>query len=183
MKPQIEIYTGEYPRPGDPGYWEWRGRTGFVGKPKAFKDPQELWNLACEYFERIDSMPFEVQEQRKGSVRIEKGMDVSEIKASIENPVVNLKITKPYTWAGFEDYLLEQGYVRNLAPYRLNIDKRYDDFQEVMKSIANVMYAQKHNGATVGIYNANIIARDLGLTDKIQTNVVIEQPLFGDDEK
>jgi hypothetical protein len=44
------------------------------------------------------------------------------------------------------------------------------------------MYAQKFEGAASGAFNANIIARDLGLADKTEMKVTEEQPLFGDGE-
>jgi hypothetical protein len=44
------------------------------------------------------------------------------------------------------------------------------------------MFAQKFEGAAVGAFNSNIIARDLGLIDRTELKVTEEQPLFGDGE-
>ena len=40
------------------------------------------------------------------------------------------------------------------------------DFSSVITRIEQTIYAQKFEGAAVGSFNANIIARDLGLKDK-----------------
>ena len=43
------------------------------------------------------------------------------------------------------------------------------DFLTVIEKIEEVVYQQQFEGATVGAYNANIISRALGLTDKQET--------------
>lgn len=170
--------------PGDPGYWKWRGRTGFRGNPKVFTGPNQLWKLACEYFERTDERPFLKQEQRRSPVKIEKGMILDEdLKDELRNPVVELKNIRPYTWAGFEDYLNEQGYITTLKDYKSNRDNLYNDYVPVIDAIRETMFAQKFEGAASGAFNANIIARDLGLADKSEVKVQEEQPLFGDDQE
>jgi hypothetical protein len=40
------------------------------------------------------------------------------------------------------------------------------DFLVVTARIEQIIYTQKFEGAAVGIFNANIISRDLGLIDK-----------------
>ena len=55
-------------------------------------------------------------------------------------------------------------------------------FIEIIRAIDKIMFAQKFEGAASGAFNANIIARDLGLTDKSELKVTEEQPLFGDGE-
>jgi hypothetical protein len=42
----------------------------------------------------------------------------------------------------------------------------YQDFFEVTTRIRNIIDSQQFEGATVGAYNPNIIARKLGLTDR-----------------
>ena len=50
------------------------------------------------------------------------------------------------------------------------------DFTRVITHVENVIFTQKFEGATVGAYNANIIARDLGLIDhqEITKNKIIK---------
>ena len=163
----------------DPNYWEWRKN---VGSPKALKSPAMLWQLACEYFKLIDSRPFKKQEQRKGIVKLERGMKLDpETLASLKSPVIEIDTIRPYTWAGFESYLIECSVIVRLEDYKSNKEGRYAEFAEVVRAIDRTMFAQKFEGAAVGAFNANIIARDLGLAEKTQIKIE-EQPLFGDED-
>lgn len=165
---------------GDPGYWEWRKNTG---RPKAIRTPKEMWEYACGYFRSIDEYPFLKQEQRKNPIKIEKGTIIDDnLREEIKNPVIGLETIRPYTWAGFEAYLFERGVLANLDHYKCNLENRYQEFIGVIRAIDKIMFAQKFEGAAAGVFNANIIARDLGLADKSQIKVTEEQPLFGDGE-
>jgi len=44
--------------------------------------------------------------------------------------------------------------------------KEHKDFLDIITHIETIIYTQKFEGAAAGHYNANIIARDLGLADK-----------------
>lgn len=166
---------------GDPGYWEWRKN---VGRPKAIASPKKMWALACDYFRSIDERPLLKQEQRKSPIKIEKGTVIDEdLRDEIKSPVIGIETMRPYTWAGFEAYLFERGILANLDHYKCNLENRYQEFIEIIRAIDKVMYAQKFEGAAAGAFNANIIARDLGLADSSKLTVTEEQPLFGDDDK
>jgi hypothetical protein len=54
---------------------------------------------------------------------------------------------------------------RTLLNYESN-DETYKDFFPVITRIKDVISSQQFEGATVGAYNPNIIARKLGLIDK-----------------
>lgn len=164
---------------GDPGYWEWRKS---VGSKKKLRNPRHLWKLACDYFNWVDEHPMIVREQRRGSVRVEKGVELSEdVIERLSNPVVEIETIRPYTWTGFEAYLGDRGIMRNFDHYKANYQNRYTEFQPILRVINNIMATQKFEGAAVGIFNANIISRDLGLADKSELKVM-EQPLFGDEK-
>lgn len=136
-------------KPGHPGYWEWRKKTG---RKKAIKNPKELWVLACEYFEQVDETPFLKNELIKGG-------DLAGRQAGVET-------MRPYTWTGLEDYLLSRGKIGTLSHYKANLDNRYTEFVAIIRDIERIIYTRKFDGATVNAFNANIIARDLGLIDK-----------------
>lgn len=150
---------------GDLGYWEWRKNTG---RPKNLESPQQLWDYACEYFQMVDELPYEKLDFIKGGDRA--------------GQIVRLDTIQPYTWAGFEDYLSEKGVIAKLEDYKANKENRYTEFAEVITRIRNVMFDQKFRGAAVGAFKENIIARDLGLTDKTENTLITEQPLFPDAE-
>jgi len=46
------------------------------------------------------------------------------------------------------------------------------DFSQIVKAIRQIIYEQKFAGATAGLMNPNIIARDLGLKDKSESALI-----------
>lgn len=158
------------PDRSDPKYWEFMKRYGqeTIGRPKAIPTPEKLWEYACEYFKRTDENKFLKQDFIRSG---ERG-----------GQIVELETIRPYTWAGFEAYLFEKGIIQDLEDYRYNLEGRYEAFKGIIRAIDRIMYANKFEGAAVGAFNANIIARDLGLVDKAQVKVIEEQPLFGDED-
>ena len=55
--------------------------------------------------------------------------------------------------------------------------KQGKDFSKVICEIKEIIRDQKFVGASAGLLNPNIIARDLGLTDKRELSGDIENPL------
>jgi hypothetical protein len=51
-----------------------------------------------------------------------------------------------------------------------------DEFKDVCEMAEDIMFDQKFSGAAAGLFNASIIARDLGLADKseVEGNLIIE---------
>ena len=150
---------------GDLGYWAWRAKTG---APKKIPTPEILWDLACKYFQIRDESPWIKKDFIRGGDNAGK--------------LVDLETAVPYTWAGLEDYLRENGILARLDDYKANKGGNYAEFSDVCTHIRQIMYDQKFTGASVGAFNANIIARDLGLTDKTENTLITEQPLFPDVE-
>lgn len=153
-------------RRGDPGYWDWIAN---VGAPKKLKNPKQLWKLACEYFKGIDDRPFKKKDFIKSGERA--------------GEIVDLETIMPYTWQGLELYLFAKGVVAKLDDYRANKEGNYSEFSDVLSRITQTIFEQKYSGAAVGAFNANLVAKDLGITEKIQQQMtIIEQPLFPDSD-
>jgi hypothetical protein len=121
------------------------------GRDKIFSSPQILWEEACKYFEYCVENPLMVTEAKVVSNGAGEGSSVE---------MIEIPKARAFTWAGLEFFL----GVGQLRHYKTNPD--YKDFLQVIIEIENVMYSQKFEGAASGIFNANIIARDLGLSDK-----------------
>lgn len=139
-------------------YWQSRKKHG---KPKNIETPEELWGYFCDYASRIDDNPHSLLETKRGSGSTQQGaFDKEEEKEERRD--------FPYTWEGFEDYLFEKSIISDLGDYRSNKEGRYQDFAAIIKKIGNCIYNNKFSGAAIGIFNANIIARDLGLVDKTE---------------
>lgn len=120
-------------------FWKLRSKHG---RDLTFSSPTILWEACCEYFEATD--------QRKWVKKDWVGKDAIEVERETD---------VPYTLTGLYVFL---GIDKNTwASYR-----HKEDFITVCTRVEDIIYTQKFEGAVVGAYNANIIARDLGLTDK-----------------
>lgn len=151
-------------KPTDPNYAAWRKNTG---RPKAIKSPDILWEHFNGYRKEVDSRPFIKQDFVRGGDNAGQKVDV--------------EAQLPYTWSGFEVYLFEQGVAANLDKYKMNFENAYSEFIDIIRVIDKIIFTRNFSGAAVNAFNANLIARSLGLQDKQQIEVIKEQPLFGDD--
>lgn len=123
----------------------WEIGASRLGQPPCFNSPEEMLERAIEYFKWCEDNPL-------GEHKI-----FAQQGAIVDGEV---KHKRPYTQAGLCVYLgISEQTWRN---YR---DSNPAYF-EVTKLITDAMYDQKFAGASAGIFNANIIARDLGLKDK-----------------
>jgi len=128
-------------------FWMVRSKHG---RNKIFSTPEILWEAACEYFEWVDDNPL-----LKGIVY------QGEISKDNES------LMRPMTIGGLCLFL--GVHAEYLAGFEsdLNLDtKEGKDYSQIVKAIKQIIYEQKFAGATAGLMNPNIIARDLGLKDK-----------------
>lgn len=77
----------------------------------------------------------------------------------------------PITWNGFDIWLRKNKILAKLEDYKANSQGRYSEYSEIIRVIQKEIYEDKFAGATAGIYQHNIIARDLGLSDKKELDV------------
>lgn len=121
----------------------WLKRTTH-GTDKKFT-VDELWMAACEYFEECDNNPW----TKKTWVG----------KASKEEEI---PIQRPYTIKGLCLFLdIDEDTFSNYEN-----KTGYEDYFGIARRIRMIIYTCKFEGAIVGAFNSNIIARDLGLADK-----------------
>jgi len=121
-------------------FWKLRSKHG---RDKLFESPEVLWEAATEYFQWCEDNPLiEVDYRGKDLERIE------------------LPKMRAFTWDGLELYL----DVYSLRDYKTNPE--YKDFSQVIARMEKTIRDQKFSGAAAGFLNANIIARDLGLSGR-----------------
>lgn len=122
-------------------FWKLRSKHG---RDKLFSSHDLLWKAACEYFAWCSVNPW---------IKIDyKGKDAEKVE---------IPTARPFTLYGLCLYLGVN------TKYFNDFKKAADqDFSEVITRIEEVIKMQKFEGAMVGAFNANIVARDLGLTDK-----------------
>lgn len=128
-------------------FWKLRSKHG---RERLFSTPELMWEAACEYFEWCDKHPLFDTDFR--------GKDATRVK--IPKP-------RPYTLQGLCLYMgCDSSYFRNFrAECR---EKNLKEFSAVLARIEEIVYNQKFEGASVGLFNASIIAHDLGLLRKQQ---------------
>lgn len=138
----------------------WKNRSSH-GREKLFTTSSLLKEAAEEYFAWCDKNPW----YKKSAIK-------SGDKAG---QLVDEPTARPYTITGFLLYVeASESYWRKL---KSNKDLP-EDFFTVIDYIEQVIYTQKFEGAAVGAFNANIIARDLGLVEKGELTGKDGQPLI-----
>lgn len=125
-------------------FWKLRSKHG---RDKLFATPDLMWEAACEYFQWCIDNPLIELDFR--------GKDALEVR---------LPKMRPFTLHGLCLYLdCSTGYFRE---FKKDCSK---DFVSVVTRIEETIYNQKFSGAAAGFLNPNIIARDLGLSEKSES--------------
>lgn len=130
-------------------FWETRSSHG---RKPIFASPDDLWTAACEYFQWVDENPL-----WEDKVTSFQGINTHE-------PVAKMRAM---TIAGLCVFL-------DISTQAWSEYKHRKDFGEVTTRIEEIIYSQKFAGAAADLLNANIIARDLGLTDKQEQKTTLE---------
>lgn len=136
----------------------WKLVGGAWASEKKFETPQELWDKAAEYFQWCDDNPWQKIDAAKAGDRFGEH--------------VVIPTSRPYTISGLCLYLgIHKDTFRNYEK-----KPGYEAYFGVAHAIKQICYTQKFEGAAVGAFNANIIARDLGLKDRTETEITGETP-------
>jgi hypothetical protein len=125
---------------GAKGNQFWKARSTHGRKP-IFDSPEGLFDAACEYFQWVEDNPLGKAVVYQGEVK--EGVEPLMRAMTIEGLCIFLDIGR----STFNDY------------------ETKDDFSEVTEAIKNIIRTQKLEGASAGLLNPSIIARDLGLKD------------------
>lgn len=128
------------------------------GAKKTFETPRELWDAAVEYFEWCDENPWYRNEAAKAGDHFGEN--------------VKIATARPYTFGGLCIFLdIDE---QTFANYRKR--EGYEEFFGIANKISRIIDTQQFEGAVVGCFKENIIARKLGLVDKTDNNVNIDLP-------
>lgn len=139
-------------------FWKLRSKHG---RDKLFSSPDLLWEAACEYFDWCEKNPLLETEQAKGNAKPVRNKKTG--RYTFPPNLINLPKMRAFTWDGLELYL----DIYSLRDYKTKPE--YKDFSQVITRIEKIIFNQKFTGAASGFLNPNIIARDLGLTDKVES--------------
>lgn len=131
-----------------PGNQFWKARSKH-GRDKLFSSPELLWESCCEYFEWVENNP--LWEMRAFAYQGEVTQEpVPKMRAMTIDGLCLFLDIEYETWRTW----------RNAN----------DDYSVVVTRADRVIRDQKFSGAAAELLNPNIIARDLGLSDKRETD-------------
>ena len=125
-------------------YWEFRNKHG---RDYAYT-PDALWDEAVKYFDWISEKVWSKQEPIKSGELAGTTMNVN---TPTPMSIGSFCLFADIDESTFDNYLKAEGY---------------EDFFRITRKIKKIIESNQFEGATVGAYNPNIIARKLGLTDK-----------------
>lgn len=133
-------------------FWMMRSKHG--PNPK-FKNGEDLWDACCEYFDYVENNPlWESKVVQKNGEPEEFALP--KMRAMT---IIGLCVFLDIDQSTWEEW------------------RKREDLSRVVRKCDDIIRDQKFSGAAAGLLNANIIARDLGLTDKQETNHGVSDPL------
>ena len=136
-----------------------------VGRPRKIDSPDTLLSLFREYKTWVKDNP-----RYKYTLNQRSGEMVAE------------PLEVPLSMEGFEVWAFEKHELW-IEHYIKNTNEAYQEFCSVSTYIKREIRSDQINGGLVGQYNANLTARLNGLTEKTETTVTMEMPLFPDETK
>ena len=130
-------------------WWKLRSKHG---RDKIFATSEIMWEAACEYFTHTEN-------EQRWNEQNWVGKEGNEVVKHHPTPftIQGLCLFLGVNTRYFNDF--EDGI-------KGKDDKESLGFSEVIARIRDVIFKQKFEGASTGFFNANIIARELGLIDK-----------------
>jgi hypothetical protein len=129
-----------------------------MGKNKYIETPEKLWELFEAYV---------LNEKQNPMYKTDYvGKDGRAELTPLETPI---------TFEGFECYLEDKGIISHLSDYSANKDNKYSEYSTIITRIKRNCFVHNFKGASVGLFNANIIAKKLGLSEKVESQQTIIQ--------
>lgn len=153
------------PAPEGNQFWKLRSKHG---REKIFSDPQTLWDAACEYFQWCDNHPWTTRKATQRTIPAKKkgkkkGEEEEETLTQTYQEITPTQ--RPYSIGGLCVFLRVSASYWRVFRGRCN-DAKEEDYLAVIDNIEEIIRTQQFEGACVGAFNSNIIARTLGLADK-----------------
>ena len=127
-----------------------------MSKKKYIESPERMWKLFTDYVKHEASNPmFKVEYVGK------------------EGEQVNTPLQVPITFEGFECYVADLEIINDLGDYVSNKGGAYGEYSTIITRIQKNCFAQNYKGAAVGLFNANLVAKKLGLAQVTENTTTI----------
>jgi len=131
-----------------------------MAKKKYIETPEILLELFEKYKSKVHENPrYNYQLAKDGSV-------------------VPIPLRVPLTMEGFRIFCYNE--IGSIKHYFENTDNSYSEYLPICSHIREEIRNDQIEGCMVGQYNASITQRLNGLTEKQETTIISEQPLFPD---
>ena len=132
------------------------------GRPRKIDTPEQLYDMFKSYKTYVKENPRYkyVMNQRSGDMVAEP-------------------LECPLSIDGFEVYCYNK-FECTVSHYLDNTNKAYEEFCPISAHIKREIRQDQISGGMVGQYNASLTARLNGLTEKVESTIITEQPLFPD---
>lgn len=138
-------------------FWELRSKHG---RDKLFSTPELLWEAAVEYFQWCEENPLKEEKVFNYQGEIVRA-DIAKMRAM--------------TLSGLCLYLrCNENY---FIVFKKQLPEGEQDFNRVIAEIESVIYNQKFQGAAADLLNANIVAMELGMKHKTETDLNVQGAL------
>lgn len=131
-------------------FWKARSKSG---RDKIFQSPENLWEAAEEYFQWTEDNPL-----KEGKATQFQGKFV-------HGEVNKMRAMTIYGFCRFVHI--------NFKTWQLYQER--EDFIHITDEIEGIIKEQKFTGAAADLLNANIIARDLGLKEQTEVDIIFAQ--------
>ena len=131
-----------------------------MAKHKYIETPEKLYELFEKYKTKVHENPrYKYELDRKGEI-------------------VPIPLKVPLTMEGFRVFCFNE--IGSIKHYFENTDNSYAEYLPICTHIREEIRNDQIEGGMVGQYNASITQRLNGLTEKQETTIISEQPLFPD---
>ena len=127
------------------------------GCPRKIESPEKL----AEYFVSY------VKHERDNPILVDDYVGKDAI------PVTRKKYVA-LTMEGFNCWLFERGIIASIKDYITNKDGIYNEFSDIVTHIRAYIFHNNFKGASVNELNANLIARQLGIRDTVDTDITTQ---------
>lgn len=122
-------------------------------RPKYIETPEKLWQLFEQY--------------KESTLKEKINLPISHVKLG----VIYLDFYPPLTEQDFERWLASEGILSQTKDYFTNRDERYSEFVPIVSRIKNEIFSHNFKYASIGAFKENLIARQLGLSDKAESKI------------
>jgi hypothetical protein len=142
--------------------WDALSKKSFA-KYRPIKNPKHLWQLACKYFKEMESNPIRKKDFLRGGERA--------------GDIIYVESHRPFTWQSFEAFIWSEGLPGSLEDYKKEGSDLNKEFGEILRVVGSIIFAQKFEGAALGLFKESLIARELGIgTEKGDIEKALNAP-------